>query len=245
MLSDIVKPGDKVEVTLADSSENIEKNEKIKTYFSKIYDIMEEDKLKIAMPVDGTKLFVLDFEQKYELCIFTSYGMFKCGVKLVERYKEENLFVAVVELYTALQKFQRRRYYRLQCNIELQYRILTEKETHLLLNEKIPAEYHYSLISKGQIQGITLDISGGGIRFISEVENAKGSHMLIEFNVPIGNEMKYFSVVAVQVDSKKLPNREHTYEHRVQFENITKKEREDLIKFIFEEERRFRKNEKG
>ncbi len=33
MLSDIVKPGDKVEVTLADSSENIEKNEKIKLFF--------------------------------------------------------------------------------------------------------------------------------------------------------------------------------------------------------------------
>lgn len=33
---------------------NSEKNRKIKTYFSQIYDIIEDDKLKIAMPSEGT-----------------------------------------------------------------------------------------------------------------------------------------------------------------------------------------------
>ncbi len=248
MLSKIVSPGDRVELTKVDTGENYEnykKNEKITTYFSRIYDIIEEDKLKISMPIQGTRLIVMDKNTRYELCIYTTYGLYKCKAVLVERYKEENVYVAVMELYTGLQKFQRRQYYRLECNIELQYRILTDEETELLMNEKLPASFQNSLVSKGQVQGITLDISGGGIRFISEAANEKGSHMLIEFNVPIGEEMKYFSIVSVEIDSRKIPNREKAYEHRIQFENITKREREDLIKYIFEEERRFRKNEKG
>ncbi|HCM12943.1 MAG TPA: flagellar brake protein, partial [Lachnospiraceae bacterium] len=35
------------------------------------------------------------------------------------------------------------------------------------------------------------------------------------------------------------------YEYRVEFKNIRKRDREDLIKYIFEQERRRRKNEKG
>lgn len=245
MLSKIVSLGDKVEVTRVDSGENYKKNEKITTYFSRIYDIIEEDKLKISMPMEGTRLIVMDKNTKYELCIYTTYGLYKCRALLVDRYKEGNVFVAVLELYTGLQKFQRRQYYRLECNIALQYRILTEEETELLLNNRMPASFQNSLMSSGQIQGITLDISGGGIRFVSDTANEKGSHMLIEFNIPLGEEMKYFSIVSVQIDSRKIPNKEAVYEHRIQFENITKREREDLIKYIFEEERRFRKNEKG
>ena len=60
MLAKIVKPGDQLELTKANvsvtSSEKFSKNIKKKTYFSKIYDIIGEDKLKIAMPMDGTHL---------------------------------------------------------------------------------------------------------------------------------------------------------------------------------------------
>ena len=47
MLNEIVLPGDKFELEMI----NFEKNSKKITYSSKIYDIIEEDKIKAAMPM--------------------------------------------------------------------------------------------------------------------------------------------------------------------------------------------------
>lgn len=248
MLSKIATPGDKIEIVKVESgenNENYEKKEKITTYFSKIYDIIEEDKLKIAMPTEGTRMIPLEPNVKYEICMYTSQGLYRCRAILTERYKEDNVHVAVMELYTGVQKFQRRQHYRLECNIELQYRVLTEEEKNLLLSSKTPETFQNALVNKGQIRGITLDISGGGIRFISQSPNMDGEHLLVEFDVQVGNTKKHFSIVSVQIGTRKSPKNNTIYEHRVQFENITQREREDLIKYIFEEERRFRKNEKG
>lgn len=248
MLSKIAKPGDKIEITRAGTgknNENYEKNEKITTYFSKIYDIIDDDKLKIAMPTEGTRLIPLEQNEKYEICMFTSQGLYRCKAVLTERYKEDNLYVAVMELYTGIQKYQRRQYYRLRCNLDLQYRVLTEEERKLLLDAKTPEEFEHSLMNKGQIRGITLDISGGGIRFVSHSPDMEGEYLLVEFDLPIADKKKHFSIVSVQIETKKSQKKEDMYEHRIQFESISQREREDLIKYIFEEERRFRKNEKG
>lgn len=247
MLSKIVTPGDKIEIEKVDSEEyyeNYEKNEKISTYFSQIYDIIEEDKLKIAMPTEGTRMVPLKKNVKYEICIYTAQGLYKCRAVMVERYKEDNVHIAIMELYTGVWKYQRRQHYRLECNIELQYRVLTEEETELLLDSRTPVSFQNELVNKGQIRGITLDISGGGIRFVSNSPNMDGEHILIEFDVMIGKTLKHFSIVSVQIETRKSEKRKDIYEHRVQFENISLREREDLIKYIFEEERRFRKNEK-
>lgn len=248
MLSKVAKPGDKIEIVKVESgenNENYEKNEKITTYFSQIYDIIEEDKLKIAMPTEGTRMIPLETDERYEICMYTSQGLYRCRAILTERYKEDNIYVAIMELYTGVQKYQRRQHYRLECNIELQYRVLTEEEKNLLLNAKTPETFQNALVERGQIRGITLDISGGGIRFISKSPDMAGEHILVEFDIQIANAKKHFSIVSMQIDTKRNPKKRDIYEHRVQFENISQREREDLIKYIFEEERRFRKNEKG
>lgn len=248
MLSKIAKPGDKIEIIRAGSgenNENNEKNEKITTYFSKIYDIIDDDKLKIAMPTEGTRVIPLEQNGKYEIGLFNSRGLYRCKAVLTERYKEDNLYVAVMELSTGIQKYQRRQYYRLKCNLDLQYRILTEEEKNLLTDDRTSKKPEHSLMNKGQIRGITLDISGGGIRFVSQSSDMEGEYLLVEFDLQIANTKKHFSIVSVQIETKKSQKRTDMYEHRVQFESISQREREDLIKYIFEEERRFRKNEKG
>lgn len=248
MLSSIVMPGDKVEVMKATAAEKNEKNpkkEKIKPYFSKIYDIMDEDKLKIAMPTQGTKLVALSMNQQFDLCIFTKKGLYICRAVLTERYKEEGLYVAVMDLVTGLQKYQRRQHYRLECNLDVKYRVLADQEAEMMFQDNVPESFQNKIVSKGQMKGLTLDISGGGIRFVSGNAGTDGNYLLIDFDVMIGGEPRHFSIVSSIVESKMLENRGEDYEYRVKFESITKREREDLIKYIFEQERRLRKNEKG
>ncbi len=45
------------------------------------------------------------------------------------------------------------------------------------------------------------------------------------------------------IASTRLPNREKTYENRVEFLDINEIDREAIVKYVFEEERRRRKKE--
>mgnify|MGYP003290525574 FL=1 len=241
MLNEIILPGDKFDLEMI----NFEKNSKKITYSSKIYDIIEEDKIKAAMPMQKGAVLPLAVNTKYNLYIYTGSGLYKCSATLTERYREDNLYVMILEVYTGLQRYQRREHYRLNCNIELKYRVLAEKEAEMLLKLKTPMDFDNYQQNLGHIKGITLDISGGGMRFVSAYQNQVDDYVLAEFTVPISGKNVSYSILSKIISTREVPNKKHTYEHRVKFENISSKEREMLIKFIFEEERRYRKNEKG
>lgn len=241
MLTEIILPGDKFDMEML----NFEKKTKKITYSSKIYDIIEEDKIKAALPMQKGVIIPLPVNTKYELYIYAGSGLYKCRATLIERYKEGNMYIMVLEVFTGLQKYQRREHYRLTCNIDLKYRALTEKEADMMLKLKVPDSFENDTQNEGYIKGITLDISGGGLRFVSAYANLVGDYILAEFSIPIDGKRFSYSLLARTVMTREVPNKRHTYEHRVKFEGISAAEREQLIRFVFEEERRYRKNEKG
>ncbi len=77
MISNIVKPGDRVELIKISSEEKITEIEKKRTYFSKICDIMEEDKLKILMPTVGMTMMVAVLNAKLELYIYSKGALYQ------------------------------------------------------------------------------------------------------------------------------------------------------------------------
>lgn len=249
MLSKIVKPGDQLELVKVNasaiSSENFSKNVKKKTYFSKIYDIIGEDKLKIAMPMDGTQLIVPLVNTRYELSIHTKGGIYHCKGIVIERYKENQVYVIILEIYTRMQKFQRRQHYRLACNLEITYRVLSPAEADLLTDPDALEAFQEALSERGYLKGVTLDISGGGIRFVSDQPIESNAAILCRFSISVEGEESSFSIISHLVQSKEMPHRKKHYEHRVRFGYISNQDRETLIRFIFEEERRYRKNKKG
>lgn len=243
LISNLLTPGDKVEVTKINKQG--EKG-KIKTYYSKIYDIIDDkDILKIAMPVLDTKIVLLGMNMNYELYIINDNGMYQCQGTLIERYREKNLFVAVIQLYTKLEKVQRRQFYRLETNIDVKYKLITKDEISEF-HEATTAEKHNEILdAKEYINGITIDISGGGLRLTSDRAHVRGEYIVIEFPIIVQGQRVDLSILSEIVLTEKIPDRMGLYEHRLSYINISNKDRENLIKFIFEEERRYRKNEKG
>jgi c-di-GMP-binding flagellar brake protein YcgR len=63
--------------------------------------------------------------------------------------------------------------------------------------------------------------------------------------IQIGNDLRKMLLGADIVSSGRIINRLGVYEHRAEFNDITQKDREALIKYIFEQERRRRRNDKG
>ena len=56
---------------------------------------------------------------------------------------------------------------------------------------------------------------------------------------------KEYTLISKILTARELPDRPGLYEHRAQYIHIDTAEREEIIRFIFEEERKHRKREKG
>ena len=92
--------------------------------------------------------------------------------------------------------------------------------------------------------GTILDISGGGARFTSSNSLANVKYLLLEFQLPQENKKTPLDidVVAKVIDSKQTDAKDK-YTHRVKFYFKDPRMKEQLIGYVFQEERRIRKKE--
>lgn len=240
MIEKFISPGDKVEmkstvnVVLPDGTKGI------KTYKSSVYDILDEGRLEIVMPKDQTKLVLLPVDGEYDVCFYTHGGMYRADVKIIEIQKINGIYVLVTEMISNLHKYQRREYYRFNCIIEMMAREMTKKETDIYaegLAELLP--------QSDMIRGVIVDISGGGARFVSRQLFRESSMILMRFELPILDMEKSFLLVGRVIYSSEIVNRANEFENRVKFELIDSVTREKIIRYIFNEERKNRKNRKG
>lgn len=241
MISKYLTVGNKLEIeTIGEPSgtEGFENGRK--TYISELYDIVSEDQIKIAMPMEQTKIILLPVDGEYSLCFYTPNGLYQCIGRVIERYKTDNLFVLVIELITGLQRYQRREYYRLNCVLDMKCKQIDEKEFNNTHEQVMFLDTDLTFDN-----GIMVDISGGGARFISQVKYPKGSLIRFVFSLYVNGQMSEYKLVGKVLRSRELENRPDNYEHRIQFVNMMNDDRESIIRYIFEEERKLRHRERG
>lgn len=242
MLSKYVVVGNRVELQSVRRLKLNEEsgNEERKVYTTKVYDIISDERIELLMPMEQTKLILLPVDGEYELCFYTDNGLYQCIAKVVDRYRDNNIYVLALDLTTNLRKYQRREYYRFSCALEMNSRELLKEEidslnhSHTSLQPELPLK-----------RSVIVDISGGGLRFVSNLEYEKGSIILCNYNLVVDGAAKHYSLVGKVLSVEELENRPGVYEHRVQYVNMDVDEREEIIKYIFNEERKNRHKEKG
>ena len=211
-----------------------------KVYSSKVYDILSEERLEILMPYEQRKLILLPVDSEYSIHFFTDNGIYECGARIVDRYKSNNVFILVVELLTSLKKYQRREYYRHNCMIEIATRELDEEERLMMgtpgWDPKEDEALHTSVI---------VDISGGGLRFISNEQYKAGMLLYCKYSLPIKQGQKEYALIGKILSVRPSEKRPGYFEYRIQYQNLDNRKREEIIQYIFEEERKNRKKEKG
>lgn len=237
MITKFIGPGNKVEMKSVDRP--LVSGEKYgnKTYYTKIYDVITDDRLEIMMPVEQRKLILLPVDGRYDMVFYGKSGLYQCFGRIVDRYKSDNVYILVVELTSSLRKFQRREYYRLGCAIELGTRLWEEEELE---------EENEEIIEEKPLQrAVMVDLSGGGLRFVSTFVYEPGDIILCSFRLNIQGTFKEFEVLGKILHVSPTENRKDVYEHRVQFVQTGRAMREEIIRYIFEEERKSRKKESG
>lgn len=239
MLSKFIDAGVKIELQAVDHVTD-EKNANKKIYESKVHDILSEDTLEITMPMEQTKLILLPVDSEYDLIFYGANGLFQCFARIIDRYKSNNVYILVVELTSNLRKYQRREFYRFSCALQMCARNLREEEVQAIEN-KLPYALTPGLPLK---QSVIVDISGGGLRFISAQKYDDGNLLYINYHLLKSGEMKEYEVIGKVLSVRELENRPGTWEHRVQYYDMDTDVREEIIRYIFEEERKSRRKER-
>lgn len=241
MLEKHITVGNRVELqAIQRMSRNAEER---KAYQSRIHDIISDDKIEVTMPFEKTKLVLLPVGGEFEIVFYASNGLLQCFGKIVDRYKNNNVYILVIDITSNLKKHQRREYYRYNCSIEMLNRVLQEEEI-TALKEKQKLQELESVEDLYQ-PSIMVDISGGGSRFVCDQEYNPASIIWCKFKLPIVDKIKEYKVLGKVLFKRKVDNTGKKFEHRVQFIGLSKDAREEIIKFIFEEERKNRKREQG
>ena len=241
MLSKFIKVGDKIELTAVEKGSEELADAKGRMYKSAVYDILSGDTLEITMPMEKTKLILLPVDSEYDLVFYGEPGLYQCFARIIDRYKSNNVYILVVELTSNLRKYQRREYYRFSCALEMCARNLEEEELQALEN-RMPYSLTPGLPLK---QSVIVDISGGGLRFLSTQRYEPDSMLYISYHLLKGDERKKYEVIGKVLSVRELENRPGTWEHRVQYYDMDVDTREEIIKYIFEEERKSRRKERG
>ena len=150
-----------------------------------------------------------------------------------------------VELKTRLEKFQRREFYRYECSIDFKFFELTEEQADLATVEEIFAQLRDEHFNDKIRTGTIVDISGGGIRFNSDTELKSGDHILAVAHLANERMNQEFHIVGSVIScEKKEQVTEKKYVSRVKFMIKDDRVREDIIRYIFEEERLTRQKDK-
>ncbi len=239
MLTDYISPGEKVEIQAIPGIWQKETEEDTKVYGSKIYDIASDERIDVMMPTEKGKLILLPVDGEYRLAFYSSKGMYQCEARVVDRYKSNNIYILSLEFAKGLQKLQRREYYRFNCAIELVTRSLTNYEEVALENN------HGFTIDPGDDikKAVIADISGGGLRFIAGFHYEEGDKIYISYKLNIVGQIKEYHIVGVVLRMEEMENRKGVFEHRIKYTNIDENDREEIIHYIFEEERKIRKKQ--
>lgn len=242
MLSKIVLPGNRVEIRtiVHGDGEEQDYDQKRQVYQSQVYDVQSDERLEIYMPMLKNRLISLPVNTEYDLFFSTAGGMYECTAIVLDVYKIEKAFVLLLETTSPLRKNQRREYYRLECALEMYSRHLDQEEMKAVLRHD-----NYLKTNLALEPGIIVDISGGGIRFVGESGYAVDDLIYCKYTLIKDEKPKEYTMVAKILMCRELENKPGSYEHRAQYINIDNSEREEIIRFIFREESRRRKREKG
>lgn len=233
LMETILKPGTKIELSPNDIPKG-ENADAVRFYQSRISDVREDGRIEATMPIDRGRIILFSVGSELEIYCYTAHAVYEGRVIVQERYKHEGLYFLLLRPLGALRKKQRRQYYRYKCTLPMRDRLVDIEERRgmaergqLITVVRLPME-----------RSTIVDISGGGMQFTGDHKYEKDSLIFCEFS--FGKPYEAFAQV---LDSTGIADRPGEYRHRAKFFGMNKKEREEIIRYIFALERMKRKHD--
>lgn len=234
--------GDKLDLKKIETRISADPEKPEKVYVSQVLDESATGDILVSMPIQEGKVIPLSLGQVFFATFYTKAGLMRCKVEVIGRYKKGALFLLELEQQTELEKVQRREYFRLECRMPIEYRIVEDTE-YQMIEDGIA--YDQDELDLEWKNAIMLDLSGGGIRFVSPFKEEKDSIVQVRLDISVEDSVEIAYAFASLIRSERNSNNPSIYDNRIMFWKMDKGMRERIIRFIFNTQRKKRSKEAG
>lgn len=199
-------------------------------FTSKLIEVLSEEEIVMIPPKDDTGLVKLHSGVKYKVRFKTSSGLLENDAELKSYDLDGGMQILKLKLTGVTKKIQRRESFRL--NIELMFNFDVIENIN---EEELKSDKELTL------KGKTIDISSGGIKFIT-LENLE-----IDTNIKVLLNIENLFIVALGtiIHKEEIEHKKKIiYSYKCRFETIPKRYQEGLSKYIFDTQRELSKKGK-
>lgn len=207
------------------------------TYISQLIDVIDEKCIVISAPIhesrlmfvtNGTNIRILFFHNKLGLAAFLG--------TVTGKEKSENLILFDIRIDSDLEKIQRRNYFRLDCLLNAQYYLISTESN----GDDMPVDLIADSSEKEYKKAIAKNISGCGTCIVVSEDIQKGSvlEVIISIDKQTSIKMKGKVVRNIAIEA----NRETKHELGLYTSQISVKDQDIIIKYIFDQQRLKLKN---
>ena len=238
IVADFIKPGDKIDINFLHQNNG-------KTYKSSVFDFLSDNELEIGMPTNEGKMVMFNIGFECQFYFYTSKGLYTCEAVITNRYKKDNFYLLSAKLKTGLKKFQRREFYRLDCALDFVYYEISNEVAKLETTEDLFEEITNPEYIDKKKYARTKDLSGGGVRFSTMEQLEIGSKILVAIRLSNNKIDQTFYLVSDVIACEKDEKHPEFWIVRAKFRFKNIKDRDLIIRYVFEEDRMNRKRENG
>ena len=204
--------GDKIQIQLADGKDK-------QQYLSQIEEIHDDDTLDILTPIHKGRILILMNDAIIRVIKINGDAIYEIKTKLIKKIFAKISMVRL-EAVSEVTKIQRRNYFRLKSIKDVIARkVLDIKENQF----------------EDKFKGIMLDISGGGLMISTTVELDVTDVLEVTMSLSSPKELVLLGSVVRKTHN---PDLRLSYSYGVRFDKISEFERNEIMKFIFEEQRK-------
>ena len=207
---------------------------------SNVQDITREGTLIISAPTFRSVSVPIPDGELINLVYFRQSGMFSFVAAVRRHFDDGNIPLCEIEVKSPISKYQRRDFVRYDTVLPIRVCILASAETlsEMSVEETLRRIFDRRYMGMPREEDfpredcLTLDISGGGLRFSARGRYEKNS--LLECTIAFeseGNVTVDALVMRVEESSSGLP-----WRVGVQFVNVEERLRRKIIRFIFNEQ---------
>jgi c-di-GMP-binding flagellar brake protein YcgR len=190
-------------------------------YVSRVDNINEDGTIDVLIPISKRRIVYINNDTALKVIIASEGAIYEFKAEIVEK-----LFGVVpllrLKRVSDIQKIQRRNYFRLKAVNMIKIRKVIN------LKEAIYSEY---------FEVTMVDISGGGLAFNAEIE--LDINDLIEVNMDLNS--KTINLLGKIVRADKDEDKAKMFSYGVNFEKIAEIERNVIMRYIYEEQRKLAK----
>ena len=120
---------------------------------------------------------------------------------------------------------------------------LYKAESELEFCKKMYKNHAINSKNMNTVKSVILDISGGGIRFSLSTPLEEGTYFMAQFSLELEECTQQFNIVCKVINCTQSLDYADRYFARSKFIFDRMTEREKIVRFVFEEERRIRRRE--